>query len=110
MDNQDNRRRTRWTSRLRTGKIFDRANRLLGECRIADRSETGMRLRLLSEDRPMPVQLRLFDDAEQTLTPIEIVWMKDGEIGARTLKAEEDPILLSQEQIGQLGRMASLPR
>jgi len=106
MDNNDNRRRERWNSRLRTGKLFDRANRLLAECRIANLSESGARLRLLSEDRPLPVQLRLFDDAEETLIPIEIVWMKDGELGARFLKPEEDPILLSPEQIGQLGRMA----
>ncbi len=54
---KDQRRRTR----LRSGKILDRANRFMIETAIVDRSSGGLRLRL-AKDCVIPDAFHLFDD------------------------------------------------
>ncbi len=106
MAEYDNKRNTkRWPTRLRAGKVFDRSNRFLAECWISDRSESGARLRLESV-RPLPVEIRIYDEAFATLSPAAVVWMREGELGIRFLRPEEDPIRLSPEEIAQLNRVS----
>ncbi len=75
---KDQRRRTR----LRSGKIVDRANRFLIEAAILDRSSSGLRLRL-GRDCAIPESFHLFDDETELVFAARIVWRRQALVGAR---------------------------
>lgn len=75
---KDQRRRTR----LRSGKILDRANRFLIETAILDRSSGGLRLRL-ARDCAIPETFHLFDDETELVFAAGIVWRRQALVGAR---------------------------
>lgn len=79
-----NRRFKRWPARLRRAKLFDKHCRFLVDCRILDVSAGGARLKPDS-DRPLPLELRYSDDADRDLAPVELIWMKQSDIGIRFL-------------------------
>jgi len=63
----------RTRTRLRTGKLVDRRNTFLTECRFHDRSRSGARLELLRAV-DLPEGLRLFEDETGLLFAIRPVW------------------------------------
>jgi hypothetical protein len=74
----DKRRRTR----LRSGKILDRANRFLIDAAIIDRSSAGLRLRL-ARDQAIPEVFRLFDEESGLVLGARLVWRRQALVGAR---------------------------
>jgi hypothetical protein len=76
----DRRRARRRRTRLRSGKILDLANAFMIECQIYDRSELGVRVRLLA-DIPGQSVVRLYEDDPERLHDARIVWRKDCELG-----------------------------
>ncbi len=74
----DTRRRTR----LRSGKILDRANRFLIDAAIIDRSSAGLRLRL-ARDQAIPDVFRLFDEESGLVLGARLVWRRQAVVGAR---------------------------
>ncbi len=73
-----NRRRTR----LITGKLVDENNQFLVECIIFDRSKLGARLKLARNIEYTP-DMRLYEDIEQRLTAVSMIWEADHELGIR---------------------------
>lgn len=67
-------------TRLRSGRIFDRDNRLLAEALLHDRSSSGWRLRLL-DDVPLPPRFRFYDDELRRAFDATLVWRRGREIG-----------------------------
>lgn len=74
----DKRRRTR----LRSGKILDRANRFLIDAAIIDRSSASLRLRL-ARDQAIPDVFRLFDEESGLVLGARLVWRRQALVGAR---------------------------
>ena len=74
----DKRRRTR----LRSGKILDRANRFLIDAAIIDRSSAGLRLRL-ARNQAIPDVFRLFDEESGLVLGARLVWRRQAVVGAR---------------------------
>jgi len=74
----DKRRRTR----LRSGKILDRANRFLIDAAIIDRSSAGLRLRL-ARDLAIPDVFRLFDEESGLVLGAGLIWRRQALVGAR---------------------------
>ena len=72
------RRRTR----LRAGKILDRANRFLMDAAIIDRSPGGFRLQL-ARDGAVPEIFHFFDEECAMIFAARIVWRRQGALGAR---------------------------
>jgi hypothetical protein len=77
-------RRTR--TRLRTGKLVDRRDAFLTECRFHDRSRVGARLELLRAV-DLPDGLRLFEDETGLLFAIRLVWRDRRGLGVALDKA-----------------------
>ena len=80
MAEQRNAKRQR--TRLRSGKILDRANRFLIDVAIIDRSSAGLRLRL-ARDQAIPDVFRLFDDETGLVLGARLVWRRQALVGAR---------------------------
>ena len=78
----DQRHDKRQRTRLRSGKIIDRANRFLIEAAIIDRSSAGLRLRL-ARDRAIPEAFRLFDDETGFVLGARLVWRRQAIVGAQ---------------------------
>ncbi len=72
----------RQRTRLRSGKILDRANRFLIDAAIIDRSSAGLRLRL-ARDEPIPNVFRLFDEETGWVLGARLVWRRQALVGAR---------------------------
>ncbi|MBB4199342.1 hypothetical protein CCR94_05790 [Rhodoblastus sphagnicola] len=72
------RRRTR----LRSGKILDRANRFLVETSILDRSAGGLRLRL-AHNCELPEIFHLFDDESESIHAFRVIWRRHDTVGVR---------------------------
>jgi hypothetical protein len=91
----DSRAAARRRTRLRSGKVLDSANRFLIECAVHDRSEEGARLRL-AEIVALPEGLRLFDDEQQHVREIALVWRRGHDIGVRWAGRAEIPLSPSE--------------
>ena len=76
----DRRRARRRRTRLRSGKILDLGNGFMIECQIYDRSEKGVRVRLLADIPAQPV-IRLYEDDPERLCDARVAWRKDFELG-----------------------------
>jgi hypothetical protein len=79
---EEKRRARRRRTRLRSGKILDRANRFLIDASILDRSACGLRLRL-ARDSAIPDIFHLFDDETQIILIARVVWRRQALVGAR---------------------------
>ena len=72
----------RQRTRLRSGKILDRANRFLIDAAIIDRSSAGLRLRLARDER-IPDVFRLFDEETGWVLGARLVWRRQALVGVR---------------------------
>jgi len=75
----ERRRQTRRRVRLQTGKLAANA-RFLCDCRVVDRSGTGLQL-AVSQGEVLPERLSFFDDRDGSLRPARIVWRSNCSIG-----------------------------
>lgn len=89
------RRRTR----LRSGKVLDRANRFVVETSILDRSAGGLRLRL-ARDCEVPEIFHLFDDETESIFAYRVIWRRQNTLGARMLPG--GPMPATRRQIIEL--------
>lgn len=69
--------------RLRSAKLLDDNSRFLCDCRILDRSGTGLRLALARESYLSGKRFWLHDDETGTLSCVSVVWRKGLLIGVR---------------------------
>ncbi len=76
----DRRAARRRRTRLRSGKILDLDNGFMIECQVYDRSENGVRVRLLG-DIPAPPVIRLYEDDSERLRDARVVWRRDLDLG-----------------------------
>ncbi|WP_169453512.1 PilZ domain-containing protein [Pleomorphomonas oryzae] len=79
-DADERRREDRHRTRLRTGILRSRDGRLLADCIIRDRSTSGAKL-FLAEQRPLPLELELEDEADHRRYDVRIIRRNGPEIG-----------------------------
>jgi hypothetical protein len=89
------RRRTR----LRSGKVLDRANRFLVETSILDRSDGGLRLRL-ARNCEVPEIFHLFDDESESILAFRVMWRRQNTLGVRARPG--GPVPATRRQIIEL--------
>jgi hypothetical protein len=95
----DRRGAARRRTRLRSGKVLDRANEFLVETTIIDRSAGGLRLRL-ARDCSVPEIFHLFDDESETIFAFRLIWRSQNTLGARF--RQNAPIAATRRQIIEL--------
>lgn len=78
----DKRGTARLRTRLRSGHLADRRNKIIVECLIQDRSRTGARLRL-THDRPLPKTFLLSDHLSETQFLAQLAWQRGRDAGVR---------------------------
>lgn len=78
----EKRRAPRRRTRLRAGKILDRANRFVLDATILDRSCVGLRLRL-ARDIELPDIFHFYDDESEMIIVARIAWRNQALIGVR---------------------------
>ena len=78
----DKRRTERLRTRLRSGMLLDRRNKVIVDCLIQDRSRTGARLRL-AQGRPLPKAFLLSDDVGKTQFWAQLAWQNGRDAGVR---------------------------
>lgn len=86
-DADERRREDRHRTRLRTGILRGRDGRLIADCVIRDRSTGGAKL-ILTEQRPLPLELELEDEADHRRYDIRIIRRNGPEIGV-VIEAEK---------------------
>ena len=79
-DSTDRRREDRRRTRLQTGILRSRDGKRLADCVIRDRSRGGAKL-LLTELRPLPLELELEDEADHRRYDVRIIRRDGPEIG-----------------------------
>lgn len=77
----EKRREYRRRTRLRVGKILDRANRFLADATIIDRSCRGLRLRLAREIAA-PEIFHFFDEENEAIFVARLIWREGRLLGA----------------------------
>jgi hypothetical protein len=95
----DRRDAPRRRTRLRSGKVLDRANGFRVETTILDRSPGGLRLRL-ARDCQVPDVFHLFDDESETIFAYRVIWRSQGTLGARMRPG--GPVPATRRQIIEL--------
>ncbi len=81
----DKRTGARLRTRLREGQLTDKRRKTIVDCLIADRSETGARLKL-SRDTPLPKIFVLWAEAGQIQIGAELAWQTGREAGIKFIK------------------------
>ena len=89
-DNDDRRREDRHRTRLRAGVLRSRDGRRIADCVIRDRSAGGARLFLI-EERPLPLELELEDEADHRRYDVRIVRRNGSEVGVVVEREKIDP-------------------
>lgn len=79
-DDADRRGEGRLRTRLRAGILRSRDGRRLVDCVIRDRSTNGAKL-ILTEERPLPLELELEDQADHRRYDIRIIRRNGADIG-----------------------------
>ena len=103
----DLRRDARRRTRLRAGKILDRANRFLMDATIIDRSLGGFRLRL-SRDGAVPEIFHLYDEECGVIFAARQIWRRQGVIGARFRPG--GPVTATPRELASLrGKFYAMP-
>jgi hypothetical protein len=90
---QDKRRDPRRRTRLRAGKILDRANRFIVDATILDRSCGGLRLRL-ARQVAIPEIFHFYDDESESVFIAKIAWRAQAQVGARRGPGVATPLRL----------------
>ena len=80
----DKRRAERLRTRLRTGALSDRRNKVIVDCLLQDRSRSGARLRL-ALDRPLPRVFLLSDHITQTQFWAHLAWQRGRDAGVKLI-------------------------
>lgn len=88
MDVED-KRKSRRSRMLQSGKIIYGKSVMIIECVIRDRSDDGARLKV-SSTSDVPTQFRLFFQDSNTLRAARVVWKTDREIGIEFTGDAED--------------------
>jgi len=96
---EERRNAPRRRTRLRSGKILDRANRFIMETSILDRSAGGLRLRL-AHDCELPEVFHLFDDESECIFAFRVIWRSHTTLGARMRPG--GPVPATRRQIIEL--------
>jgi hypothetical protein len=78
----EKRREQRRRTRLRAGKILDRANRFIVEATIVERSCAGLRLRLAREI-DLPEIFHFYDEESEGVFVARIAWRRQSTLGVR---------------------------
>lgn len=81
----DKRAGPRLRTRLREGQLTDKRRKIIVDCLIHDRSETGARLRL-AHDKVLPKIFVLWDEAGQIQIGAELAWQTGREAGIKFVK------------------------
>ena len=109
----EKRREYRRRTRLRVGKILDRANRFLADATIIDRSCRGLRLRLAREIAA-PEIFHFFDEENEAIFVARIIWRERAASwrGAREIRRCGAPAdlrpahkILRHERLSRAARM-----
>ncbi len=82
IERDEQRRRPRQRTRLRSAKVLDGAYRFLCEGRICDRSRDGLRLALAS-DMALSAQLAVHIDETAEIREASVIWRRGSTIGIR---------------------------
>ena len=83
----DRRREDRQRTRLRDGVLAEGRGRIVGDCRISNRSKLGARLQL-DKDHALPGSFLLTDPASHTRFRATLIWQKGREAGVKLVPAE----------------------
>lgn len=78
----DKRRTERLRTRLRGGLLSDPRSKVIVDCVIQDRSQTGARLRL-AQDKPLPKVFLLSDEVSKIQFQAQLAWQKGRDAGVR---------------------------
>ena len=89
-DNGDRRREDRRKTRLRAGILRSRDGKRLADCLIRDRSAAGAKL-VLTEERPLPLDLELEDEADHRRYEVRIIRRNGPEIGVVVEREKASP-------------------
>lgn len=81
-EGDEQRRRPRQRTRLRSAKVLDGAYRFLCEGRICDRSRDGLRLALV-RDIAIPARLAVHIDETAEVREASVIWRRGSTIGLR---------------------------
>jgi hypothetical protein len=82
----DQRGGARELMRLRSAKLLDGAYRFVCECRIYDRSPTGLRLSL-ARDVELPLRLAVHIDETGEVRGAKVIWRRGATVGIRLREA-----------------------
>ena len=82
VERDEQRRRPRQRTRLRSAKVLDGAYRFLCEGRICDRSRDGLRLALV-RDIALPARLAVHIDETAEVREASVIWRRGSTIGIR---------------------------
>ena len=82
IERDEQRRRPRQRTRLRSAKVLDGAYRFLCESRICDRSRDGLRL-ALARDMALPARLAVYIDETAEIREASVIWRRGSTIGIR---------------------------
>ena len=82
VERDEQRRRPRERTRLRSAKVLDGAYRFLCEGRICDRSRDGLRLALV-RDIALPARLAVHIDETAEIREASVIWRRGSTIGIR---------------------------
>ena len=72
----------RQRTRLRAGQLTAKNSKVITDCLIHDRSETGARIKL-SQDLPLPPEFLLFDAVARTETRVRLAWQNGCDAGVK---------------------------
>lgn len=93
----ERRRHVRRCVHFATGKLA--GARFISECRVIDRSESGLKV-MLARENTLPERLRFFDDRDGALASARVVWREGRVLGlqlfARTASAHPIAALLGE--------------
>jgi hypothetical protein len=81
----DKRAGPRLRTRLREGQLTDKRRKIIVDCLIQDRSETGARLKL-AQDKVLPKMFILWSEAGQIQIGAELAWQTGREAGIKFVK------------------------
>jgi len=95
-------------TRLRSAKIIDSANRFLSECRIHNRSSSGLRL-VLARRVVLPDAFCVYEDETGQAYWVAVIWRRGAEIGVRYCFRGAPPPLSASDRFALRERYYEVP-
>ena len=83
----ERRHEDRQRTRLRDGVLAEGRGRVVGDCRIGNRSKRGARLQL-DKERPLPKSFLLTDPASHASFRATLIWQRGRDAGVKLTPAE----------------------